>query len=132
MKSWLKGMSFSSRAWSSGTLLRGLDLLEQGSSAAMSSMVDPDPRALMEELARLEVPWPNQPTVCSFRFGERLKSYDWLYVKHVLMYLLLTVVLFLRCGPASKTNGKIFEVMLKEQIMALMLYTIYSSIINTA
>jgi hypothetical protein len=75
MKSWLKGMSFSSRAWSNGTLLRGLDLLEQGSSAAMSSMVDPDPRALMEELARLEVPWSNQPTVCSFRFGERLKSY---------------------------------------------------------
>ena len=45
-----------------------------------------------------------------------------MYVKHVLMYLLLTVVLFLRCGPASKTNGKIFEVMLKEQIMALIYY----------
>ena len=52
----------------------------------MSSMPDPDPKALMEELARLEVPWPNQPAVCGFRFGEMLKSYNWLYAEHDPIY----------------------------------------------
>lgn len=59
-------MSFASQAFSSETLVRGLDLLEEGSSKAMTDMTDPDPAAMLEELARLEVPRPNQPIVCGW------------------------------------------------------------------
>ena len=59
-------MSFASRAFSSETLVRGLDLLEEGSSKAVQDMTDPDPAAMLEELARLEVPRPNQPIVCAW------------------------------------------------------------------
>ena len=59
-------MSFASQAFSSETLVRGLDLLEEGSSKALTDMTDPDPAAMLEELARLEAPRPNQPIVCGW------------------------------------------------------------------
>ena len=48
--------SFASTAWSCDTLIRGLDLLEEGSNRAMSEMPDPDPEAMQAELERLEAP----------------------------------------------------------------------------
>lgn len=56
-KSWLKQlfkMSFVSKAWSSETLSRGLDLV---SGAAMTSIADPDPADMQSELERLLVTW---------------------------------------------------------------------------
>lgn len=52
-------MSFASKAWSSETLIRGLDQVHRGSKMAMPSLEDPDPAAMREELARLEVTQPN-------------------------------------------------------------------------
>lgn len=56
-------MSCASKAWSSETLIRGLDQVHSGSKKAMSSLEDPDPEALRAELARLEVTQPNLRSV---------------------------------------------------------------------
>ena len=47
-------MSFASKAWSSDTLIRGVEQLQVASAKAMEDLPDPDPQALMEELKRLE------------------------------------------------------------------------------
>ena len=57
--------SFASKAWSCDTLIRGLDLLEEGSNRAMSEMPDPDPEAMQAELERLEAPQLNQAKVAT-------------------------------------------------------------------
>ena len=47
-------MTFASKAWSSETLLRGLDQVETGSKTAMVAMLDPDQEAMEKELERLQ------------------------------------------------------------------------------
>ena len=58
--------SFASKAWSCETLIRGLNLLDEGSNRAMPEMSDPDPDAMQLELERLEAPQLNQAKVANY------------------------------------------------------------------
>ncbi len=60
-------MSFCSKAWSSETLSRGLNLV---ASAAMTSIADPDPAELQAELDRLLVTW--RSIISGLLWGEEM------------------------------------------------------------
>ena len=62
-------MSFASKAWSSETLLRGLDLVDQASKLPMASLADPDEQAMQQELTRLEATEKYVDLLCRLIFA---------------------------------------------------------------